>query len=216
MVYLWFISKKTIIFQGFRGGPTIPKGGGPTFSRRPGLNDNLYRNPYIELVIFQGGGGLDPLSPLWIRTCCNAIHKGMTYIVFDRCGFMRLLKEIQTCKPSLQCARIDRETPLTCTFANIEDPDEMQHSSGICIVCKGKKELQIKEYHSFENYNPTPLYDRYVQWTITSLLEDLTGLKRSPDLLNNVRISQDQLWLIMKHILSYGRGGHLGHVTKTV
>ena len=51
MVYF----KENYNFPRFRGGPTIPKGGGPTFSRRPGLNDNLYRNPYIELVIFQGG-----------------------------------------------------------------------------------------------------------------------------------------------------------------
>ena len=32
-------------------------------------------------------------------------------------------------------------------------------------------------------------------------LEDLTVLKRSPGLLNNVKIGQDQLRLIMKHIL---------------
>ena len=41
-------------------------------------------------------------------------------------------------------------------------------------------------------------------------LEDLTVLKRSPDLLNNVRIGQDQLRLIMKHILFYGGYGHFG------
>ena len=35
-------------------------------------------------------------------------------------------------------------------------------------------------------------------------LEDLTVLKRSPDLLNNVKIGQDQLRLIMKHILFGG------------
>ena len=39
-------------------------------------------------------------------------------------------------------------------------------------------------------------------------LEDLTVLKRSPDLLNNVKIGQDQLRLIMKHILFYGDFGH--------
>ena len=44
-------------------------------------------------------------------------------------------------------------------------------------------------------------------------LEDLTVLERSPDLLNNVKIGQDQLRLIMKHILSYGGYGHLGWVT---
>ena len=34
-------------------------------------------------------------------------------------------------------------------------------------------------------------------------LEDLTVLKRSPDLLNNVKIGQDQLRLIMKPISFY-------------
>ena len=38
-------------------------------------------------------------------------------------------------------------------------------------------------------------------------------LKRSPDLLNNVKIGQNQLWLIMKHILFYGGCGHFGQVT---
>ena len=38
-------------------------------------------------------------------------------------------------------------------------------------------------------------------------------LKRSPDLLNNVKIGQDQLRLIMKHILFYGGRGHFGQVT---
>ena len=44
-------------------------------------------------------------------------------------------------------------------------------------------------------------------------LEDLTVLKRSPDILNNVKIGQDQLRLIMKHILFYGGRGHFGQVT---
>ena len=47
-------------------------------------------------------------------------------------------------------------------------------------------------------------------------LEDLMVLKRSPDLLNNVKIGQDQLWLIMKHILFYGGCGHLDQVTQTI
>ena len=44
-------------------------------------------------------------------------------------------------------------------------------------------------------------------------LEDLTVLKRSPDLLNNVKIGQDKLRLIMKHIMFYGGCGHFGQVT---
>ena len=44
-------------------------------------------------------------------------------------------------------------------------------------------------------------------------LEDMTVLKRLPDLLNNVKIGRDQLQLIMKHILFYGGCGHFGQVT---
>ena len=43
-------------------------------------------------------------------------------------------------------------------------------------------------------------------------LEDLMVLKRSPDLLDNVKIGQDQLWLIMKHILFHGGCGHFCQV----
>ena len=55
--YQWFISKKTIIFKGFRGGPTFSRGGGgpgPSFSGGGGgvqlfpgggLYANLYRDP---------------------------------------------------------------------------------------------------------------------------------------------------------------------------
>ena len=44
----------------------------------------------------------------------------------------------------------------------------------------------------------------------TSELEDLMVLKLSPDLLNNVKIGQDQLLLIMKNILFYGGYSHFG------
>ena len=47
----------------------------------------------------------------------------------------------------------------------------------------------------------------------TFKLEDLTVLKRSPVFLNNVKIGQDQLRLIMKHILLYGGYGHFAQVT---
>ena len=38
-------------------------------------------------------------------------------------------------------------------------------------------------------------------------------LKRSPDLLSNVKIGQDQLRLKIKHVLFYGVSGHFGQVT---
>ena len=44
MVYQRFISEKTLIFQGFGGGPTFSKEG-PTFSM-VSPNANFYRNPY--------------------------------------------------------------------------------------------------------------------------------------------------------------------------
>ena len=39
-------------------------------------------------------------------------------------------------------------------------------------------------------------------------------LKRSPDLLNNVKIGQGHRRLIMKHILFYGGFGHFCQVTQ--
>ena len=45
-------------------------------------------------------------------------------------------------------------------------------------------------------------------------LEDLTVLKRSPDLLNNIKIGQNDLQLIMKHFVLWGlRYGHFGQMT---
>ena len=58
------ISKKTIIFQGFIGGPTF-SGGGSIFFKGES-NANFYRNPYLYIKTCDfpgGGGGSDPLSP---------------------------------------------------------------------------------------------------------------------------------------------------------
>ena len=70
VVYQWFISKKTIIFQGFRGSPTFSRegslfsmgGGGVQLFPGGGLNANLYSNQ-LYLSFSRGGGGRDPLSP---------------------------------------------------------------------------------------------------------------------------------------------------------
>ena len=47
------------------------------------------------------------------------------------------------------------------TFANNEDPDEMQHNAafhqGLHCLKNIKKGLQTKEYNIFENFNLTPL-----------------------------------------------------------
>ena len=58
------------------------------------------------------------------------------------------------------------------------------------------------------------LQEHFIFYKKNRKLEDLTVLKRSPDLLNNVKIGQDQLGLIMKHILIYGGCSHFGQVTK--
>ena len=56
------ISKKTIIFKGFRGGPTFSREEGNFFhGKGGGPMGNFYRNPYN--VIFQGGGRT-PYPPL--------------------------------------------------------------------------------------------------------------------------------------------------------
>ena len=53
------------------------------------------------------------------------------------------------------------------TFANSEDPDEMQHHAaiGVYTVCKSRNNHLKKNMLSFENYNLTPLdmYNRLSQ-----------------------------------------------------
>ena len=64
------ISKKTIIFQSFSeggGGNICQGGGGPTFSS--GGVQMLISIETHNLWFSRGGGGPDPISPLWIRTC---------------------------------------------------------------------------------------------------------------------------------------------------
>ena len=65
------ISKKTIIFQGFRGGPTFSGGGGGN-----GVSNFFQGGGGVQMLIsiethiacdFPGGSG--PLSPLLIRSC---------------------------------------------------------------------------------------------------------------------------------------------------
>ena len=64
MAYQWFISKKTIILQDVGGGGGGGEGGGgPTYSGVQMQILETYRTFDFP------GGGADPLSPLWIRTC---------------------------------------------------------------------------------------------------------------------------------------------------
>ena len=69
MAYQWFISKKTIILQGFGGGGG---GGGSNLFQRGGGGAGLG----VQMLILKThrtfdfpGGGPDPLSPLLIHTC---------------------------------------------------------------------------------------------------------------------------------------------------
>ena len=63
---LRFYNRENYTFEGFRGGPTFSKGG-PTFS----IGDQMLISieTHITCDFPGGGGGPDPLSPLWIRTC---------------------------------------------------------------------------------------------------------------------------------------------------
>ena len=63
MAYQWFISKKTIILQGFGGG-----GGGSNLFQGRGLGVQMQILETHRTFDFPGGGAV-PLSPLWIRTC---------------------------------------------------------------------------------------------------------------------------------------------------
>ena len=65
-------------------------------------------------------------------------------------------------------------------------------------------------YHAETVYYKCNIPVRGKSELIILKLEDMTVLRRSPDLLNNVKIGQDQLRLIMKHILFYGGYGHFG------
>ena len=60
------------------------------------------------------------------------------------------------------------------TFANSEDPDEMQHFIRVYTVCKGKNDLQTKKYNSFQNYYPTSLdmYKGLSQETVEILYQN--------------------------------------------
>ena len=60
-------------FQGSRGGPTFSRGGGPTFSR--GGSNCLFPIETHKTCDYPGGGGPDPLSPLWIRTCNVSVYR---------------------------------------------------------------------------------------------------------------------------------------------
>ena len=60
------ISKKTIIFKGFRGGTTFSRGEG-NFFHGGGVQWVISIETHITCDF--PGGGADPISPLWIRTC---------------------------------------------------------------------------------------------------------------------------------------------------
>ena len=60
-----FITEKTILLKDPEGVQLFP---GESNFVHGGPNANFYRNPY-SLCFSRGGGGSDPLYPLWIRTC---------------------------------------------------------------------------------------------------------------------------------------------------
>ena len=63
------ISKKTIIFKGFRGGPTFSRGGGNFFHGGWGGGGVQWVISIETHITCDFPGGADPISPLWIRTC---------------------------------------------------------------------------------------------------------------------------------------------------
>ena len=63
MVYQWFISEKTIIFQGFRGGPTFSKGWWANFFQGGGVQLLISIETDITCE-FPRGGVRTPIPPL--------------------------------------------------------------------------------------------------------------------------------------------------------
>ena len=79
------ISKKTITFQGFRGGPTCSRGGGPTFSRG-GPNANFYRTIETHITCDFPGGSRPPNPPLdplmsWLAQISLFNNIGVVYLI---------------------------------------------------------------------------------------------------------------------------------------
>ena len=67
------ISKKTIIFKGFRGGLTFSRGEGNFFHRGWGGVQWIISIETHITCDFPGWGGADPISPLWIRAISQLI-----------------------------------------------------------------------------------------------------------------------------------------------
>ena len=64
--------KEIIIFQGSRGGSTFSRGGVQLFPGGGGSNCLFLIETHITCDF--PGGGPDPLSPLWIRTCPRYVN----------------------------------------------------------------------------------------------------------------------------------------------
>ena len=63
-----------IIFQGSRGGPTFSRGWGVQHFFQEGSNYLFPIEIHITCDFPGGGGGPDPLSPLWIRTWSGILN----------------------------------------------------------------------------------------------------------------------------------------------
>ena len=89
---------------------------------------------------------------------------------------------------------------LLIAFANSLDPDQARHN-----VCPdlGPNHLTLRLFLEEFFFKKLTLKKVSRRQQKHEKLEDLKVLRRSPDLLNNVKIGQGQLQLIMKQILFY-------------
>ena len=93
MVSQWFISKKTIIFQGFRGGQTCSRGVS-NFFKDGGGGVQMLISKEIHCD-FPVGGGPDPLSPpLDLRMF---MHKDCAYPDLGKLIYHSHLKSLSVC-----------------------------------------------------------------------------------------------------------------------
>ena len=101
------------------------------------------------------------------------------------------------------CSEIGSERKRVLIHFNIIENCEMALPRKVCkTVTRHCQKYLVKPSYRLHT----------IGWTILKL-EYLTLLKCSPDLLNNVKIGQDHLWHIIKHILFYWGCGHFGQVT---
>ena len=106
------ISKKTILFQGFRGSPTFSRGGGV----QRGPNAYFFRNPYN--LSFSRGGESEPLSPLLTRSCSLSLSGSAHELPRENAHLMKDLGNTLSIQIFLSVIIKHRNSSITTVILN--------------------------------------------------------------------------------------------------